>query len=68
MRTIIANGFESIDGCLHRHQISTDLFETVLTHERNRHLASLSRILPVRTEITVPTDLSKAKEVKQLWD
>lgn len=68
MRTILANGFESLDCCLYRHAIDTSLFEVVLNHEKNRHLATLSRILPARTEIFVPDQAPKAKEVKQLWD
>lgn len=67
-RTIEANGFETLDGCLHRNDISTALVESVLSHEKNRHLATLPLILPARTKIHVPDQAPKAKEIKQLWD
>lgn len=65
---ILANGFETLDGCLHRHDINTALTEVVLTHDRNRHLAILPIILPARTKIYVPDQAPKTKEIKQLWD
>ncbi len=65
---IVANGFETLDGCLHRHDISTALIEVVLMHEQNRQLASLPIILPAQTKIYVPDQAPKTKEIKQLWD
>lgn len=65
---IVTNGFETLDACLYRHDISTALVEVVLTHNRNRHLASLTNILPAQTEIYVPDQAPKTKEIKQLWD
>ncbi|UNM95502.1 hypothetical protein MMG00_12910 [Ignatzschineria rhizosphaerae] len=67
-RTIEANGFETLDGCLYRNEISTALLEAVLTHEKNRHLATLPTTLPVRTKIYVPHNRVQKKEIKQLWD
>lgn len=66
-REIFANGFETVDGCLHRHEITTEMLETVLNHERNRHLATLPLILPKQTVIYVPNIEPHIKEVKQLW-
>lgn len=66
-RIIFMNGFETIDGCLHRHEISTEVIEKVLKHEKNRHLASLALIPEKGTEIFVPQVEAKVKEIKQLW-
>ena len=68
MREIKTNGFETIDGCLDRHDISTTLLESVLQHKANRHLATLSSIIPARTVIYVPAETPAIKEVKHLWD
>lgn len=67
-REIVTNGFETIDGCLHRHDISTEMIEKVLSHEKNRHLAILPPLPPAKTVIFVPAIEAKVKEVKQLWD
>lgn len=66
MSFITSSGFETIDGCLHRHDISASL-EDVLKLERNRHLATLPAILPPRTKIYMPILRPVTKEVVNLW-
>ncbi|UNM96724.1 hypothetical protein MMG00_02395 [Ignatzschineria rhizosphaerae] len=67
MRKVVASGFETIDGCLYRHQINASL-EDVLKLESNRHLAGLPNIVPARTVINVPLDKPVVKETVNLWD
>lgn len=63
---VTANGFETLDGCLYRNNISVTL-EDVLRLENNRHLAILPLILPARTVIYIPEERPKKKETINLW-
>lgn len=67
MKKIMASGFETVDGCLYRHQLNVSL-EDVLQLESNRHLATLPNILPARTVINVPADKPVVKETVSLWN
>lgn len=66
VKRIFTNGFETIDGCLYRHNLSL-LVEDVLQFKRNRHLATQPEILPPRTIIYLPKERPKVQEVIQLW-
>lgn len=63
---IITNGFETIDGCIYRHQLNVHL-EDVLTFEKNRHLALLPAILPARSTIYLPDEKPAVIETVSLW-
>ena len=63
---IMTNGFETIDGCIHRHKLNMRL-EDVLTFEKNRHLALLPAILPARSKIYLPEEKPAVKETVSLW-
>lgn len=66
MNEIITNGFETVDGCIHRYGLNVRL-EDVLTFEKNRHLALLPAILPARITIYVPAEKPAIKETVSLW-
>ncbi len=66
-KIIIANGFETLDGCLDRHGIPTSMLEEVMQHPANRPLATLPIILPARTQIAVPEIAPDTQEDINLW-
>ena len=78
MKKIMASGFETVDGCLHRHQLNVSLEDVLqlesnrhlatLPFEQNRHLAVLPAILPARSKIYLPQDKPVVKETVSLWN
>lgn len=67
--TIETNGFETLDGCLFRHQVSTDNINKVLTMIENKMLSTMPILPPARTQIIVPAAVTNI-EIKRvsLWD
>ena len=68
MRTVKANGQQTIDAVLYAASIPTSQFDEVVMMKENRHLATLPAILPVNTVIYLPEYKAPVKQTISLWN